>query len=450
MDLSATSLAAPAARRRAPGLPVAIAASVVAISLLVLPACGSNAAATTFRGAAVNTPSADPFTASIGTDQSDVTPPANVTGAYAATTPGLYGGSGSDAVCDPAALVGFLEADPVKAAAWAGVLEIQAAEIGAYVARLTPVVLRADTAFTNHGFAKGKATSTPSVLQAGTAVLVDDRGVPVVKCRSGNPLTAASTDDATYEGAKWDGFRPDAVTTVTPAPAPVASLVLADPTGAGVRRPIGTTGAADTPYVPGGDDPPAPAPDLAADGVPDGASGSDYPVGTPGSDYPLGTPRATTTYVATYQPPGVDDPTAATITDGCRRAGILEQPFTITLRVGDDGVGPGEVTVEGSGSNDGSVALGSPQPSTDLSDTVSPVGTFSAGGRRTYDTSTREGVFTARWSGGLGDSQPRPTELPLTIRQSWARDPEFVAWLTSSGGPAFFSCAYTVVAVQPA
>ena len=31
--------------------------------------------------------------------------------------------------------------------------------------------------------------------------------------------------------------------------------MIADPTGVGVRRPIGTSGAADTPYVPGVDDP---------------------------------------------------------------------------------------------------------------------------------------------------------------------------------------------------
>jgi hypothetical protein len=44
------------------------------------------------------------------------------------------------------------------------------------------VLLRSDTVVTNHGFANGCSTTIPAVLQAGTAVLVDDKGVPVTKC----------------------------------------------------------------------------------------------------------------------------------------------------------------------------------------------------------------------------------------------------------------------------
>lgn len=47
---------------------------------------------------------------------------------------------------------------------------------------------RADTRVTNHGFADGRATEIQSILQAGTAVFVDDTGLPVVKCSCGNPL----------------------------------------------------------------------------------------------------------------------------------------------------------------------------------------------------------------------------------------------------------------------
>lgn len=53
-------------------------------------------------------------------------------------------------------------------------LGIKSNDIPAYVARLTPVILRTDTFVTNHGFAQGRATVVPAVLQAGTAVLVDD------------------------------------------------------------------------------------------------------------------------------------------------------------------------------------------------------------------------------------------------------------------------------------
>ena len=52
------------------------------------------------------------------------------------------------------------------------------ADIESYVAGLTAVRLRWDTRVTNHGFSDGEATAFQSLLQAGTAVLVDDTGVP--------------------------------------------------------------------------------------------------------------------------------------------------------------------------------------------------------------------------------------------------------------------------------
>ena len=48
--------------------------------------------------------------------------------------------------------------------------------------------LRFDTRVTNHGFNDGEATPFQSLLEAGTAVLVDNTGVPRVKCNCGNPL----------------------------------------------------------------------------------------------------------------------------------------------------------------------------------------------------------------------------------------------------------------------
>ena len=41
---------------------------------------------------------------------------------------------------------------------------------------------------TNHSFVDGRAVAFQSILQAGTAVLVDKDGVPVARCRCGNPL----------------------------------------------------------------------------------------------------------------------------------------------------------------------------------------------------------------------------------------------------------------------
>src|SRR2546429_115073 len=73
----------------------------------------------------------------------------------------------------------------------ASVEGIEPNDIATYVASLTPVILTSDTLVTNHGYANGHATTLRSVLQAGTAVMVDNTGVPRVKCNCGNPLTPA-------------------------------------------------------------------------------------------------------------------------------------------------------------------------------------------------------------------------------------------------------------------
>jgi DNA-binding MarR family transcriptional regulator len=84
---------------------------------------------------------------------------------------------------------------------------------------LTSVVLRADTQVTDHGFRDGRATSFQSVLQRGTAVLVDNLGVPRVRCKCGNPLTPpkAVTSTPTFKGQAWEGFDAAKVVVVVPA-----------------------------------------------------------------------------------------------------------------------------------------------------------------------------------------------------------------------------------------
>ena len=100
----------------------------------------------------------------------------------------------------PDALVAFLAANPVKATAWAAALDadstlrwsggdsLTAGDIKAYVGGLTPAILAADTRVTNNGFKDGRATPHQSLLKKGTAVLVDDEGIPRVRCFCGNPL----------------------------------------------------------------------------------------------------------------------------------------------------------------------------------------------------------------------------------------------------------------------
>ena len=134
------------------------------------------------------------------------------------TTTALFGGSGDQKVCDPEALIAFLMANPDKAAAWVAALNtdptlewsggttLTVADIPVYVRELTPTFLIADTRVTNHGYKNGKATPRQSLLQAGTAVLVDKNDIPRVRCACGNPLIPPhKVDNPHYEGECWPG-----------------------------------------------------------------------------------------------------------------------------------------------------------------------------------------------------------------------------------------------------
>ncbi len=116
--------------------------------------------------------------------------------------------------------------------------------IADYVAGLTPVVLTADTLVTNHGFRNGQATTIRSVLQSGTAVLVDDQGVPRVKCNCGNPLTPpelAGGPRRRHLGRAWKGYAGDEVTAVTAGDV-VEQLTLLDiRTGRTYEQPVGSS-----------------------------------------------------------------------------------------------------------------------------------------------------------------------------------------------------------------
>jgi hypothetical protein len=181
----------------------------------------------------------------------------------AGTEPGLYGGSQDVETCDVEGLVTFLTADEnaAKAEAWAGTLNIEVSEIPDYVAGLTAVRLRFDTRVTNHGFRDGEANAFQSVLQAGTAVLVDDQGIPRVKCNCGNPLlepepvggdlseseqTQALDIQEMAENPQdaWEGLDPTQVVSVTPGDA-VTVFILVSPEGRLFKRPVGSAGAED-------------------------------------------------------------------------------------------------------------------------------------------------------------------------------------------------------------
>jgi hypothetical protein len=194
------------------------------------------------RGLAIALPDVPPLGAALG----------GALGGRAADgdRPGLYGGSRDVGTCDLEQLVDFLT-DPAHAAearAWAEVLDVDVDDIGAFVDDLTPVRLRFDTRVTNHGFDGARATPLQSVLQAGTAVLVDDRGVPRVKCACGNPLLPpAGGGEPANPGGAWTGFDPDRVVAVE-AGEPVDAFVLVDvDDGVLFERRTGTDGEADRP-----------------------------------------------------------------------------------------------------------------------------------------------------------------------------------------------------------
>ncbi|MFE1438618.1 DUF6777 domain-containing protein [Streptomyces sp. NPDC058739] len=145
-------------------------------------------------------------------------------------TPGLYGGTEGVGSCDVGRQIDHLTADPAKARAFAEVEGIGAQAVPGYLRGLTPVQLRADTRVTNHGWRDGRTTVYQSVLQAGTAVLVDTRGVPRVRCACGNPLLPPSgaSGPVSTGGTAWSGYRPAEVVVVTPAPQVITHITIVD------------------------------------------------------------------------------------------------------------------------------------------------------------------------------------------------------------------------------
>jgi len=190
----------------------------------------------------------DSFTDPVGSDQ-QIPPkttqqPVTVPGGE----PGLYGGTKNESYCDRQKLIDYLMSNPDKGRAWAGVLGITYERIPSYVRKLTPMLLRSDTLVTNHGFKDGQATSFLSVLQGGTAVLAGRRGLPVVRCYCGNPLTPAPTNitNATYTGPTWTWWDPQSITIIIQNVTFIDIFIVVNPwTGEQFTRPPGTAGGQD-------------------------------------------------------------------------------------------------------------------------------------------------------------------------------------------------------------
>ncbi|MFC8794004.1 DUF6777 domain-containing protein [Streptomyces cinereoruber] len=258
----------------------AVLVAAVALIVVLTSRSGDDGGTTNAGGGEVFLQSAsatgpDPFTQSTAR-ATESAPPASLpprTGSEEAGTPrvsgaapGLYGGTRSVASCDVEQQVRYLSGQPAKNAAFASVLRVSANEVPGYLRSLTPLQLRADTRVTNHGFEDGSATAYQAVLQSGTAVLVDDRGVPRVRCACGNPLTEpVAQKNPRTTGTPWPGYDADQVVVVAPATTVVNAFVVYDPeNGDWFARKHGDTGDRDEPTSPPTSTSPAPCPPGAS------------------------------------------------------------------------------------------------------------------------------------------------------------------------------------------
>lgn len=284
-----------ALRRRAERERRRVSLATAVLAAVSLAACGSSSSSKTaagvkggseVRAAPVSTAGANPFTPKVGADMRGVRPPAAAAGTsggaatYTASLPGLYGGTRNYKTCDAAKLENYLAGSPAKAQAWASTLGIRVPQIRDYVSHLTPVLLRTDTRVTNHGYVNGVADPLQSVLEAGTAVFVNQYGAPVVKCYCGNPLTAPVLYTApVYTGPLWATFNVTQVTIINQSSTIINTFTLYDPnTGSEFKRGAGQAGG-DGPYLtPAGANP---APGATPGSTPAPAPGTPTPAPAP-------------------------------------------------------------------------------------------------------------------------------------------------------------------------
>lgn len=186
------------------------------------------------------------------------------------TQRGLYGSTGDTPVCDVPAVANYLDANPERSAPWAEEIGIAPQKIPYYLNTLTPVALITDTWVTVAVFIDGRAVPTQAVMQAGSAVLIDQVGVPRVHCATGNPLTPPANVNLSaleISGKEWTDFSLQNIIAVAYSGGGSASPIVTEfdlrdvSSGEVIARPTGGTIAI-------GPDPTGWAPDPAAMNVP--------------------------------------------------------------------------------------------------------------------------------------------------------------------------------------
>ncbi|WP_406504369.1 DUF6777 domain-containing protein [Streptomyces sp. NBC_00212] len=272
----------------------------------------------TAESTATPTPAAPPGTRSSAPPSGSISA-STVSG----STPGLYGGTQSVASCDVEKQIRFLGGDRAKNQAFADAAGVDPGSVAGFLRGLTPVVLRADTRVTNHGFRDGSATSFQSVLQAGTAVLVDDHGAPRVRCACGNPLKAPNNHQGAWrdQGKPWPGFRGDRVIVVRPTTVVINNFIIVNITNnTWIEREKGDDGQHDRkrpdiqidPTKPPVTVPPSPsASPSTSPSVSSSPSTSSSPSGSsppPSPNCPTPRPTVTVTETPTPTPPGSAPP----------------------------------------------------------------------------------------------------------------------------------------------
>src|SRR5664280_1446527 len=193
------------------------------------------------------------------------TPGSTAIQAISGATPGLYGGTLNNSSCNRDQLVVFLQQNPNRAAAWvaalnsdpglrwAGGVSLRPTDIADYVAELTPLILRVDTRVTNHGFVDGSPTPRQTVLQAGTAVLVDRLGIPRVRCYCGNPLLPPHpiSSRVRNRGNPWPNYTSSSVIVVQQSVTVINNFTVINVAdNMTFQRPAGSTGTLDASTAP--------------------------------------------------------------------------------------------------------------------------------------------------------------------------------------------------------
>ena len=309
--------------------------SGAAFAVFKLTGLGSQNAEVQLQPAASGGP--DPFMSSVASTSA---PPSGTSSSSAQTggqvreaavqgsAPGLYGGTQQLGTCNANQMVAYLDHHPSKAQAWAQALnadpglrwsggtQVRVDQIDEYAHSLTSVLLRTDTRVTNHGYLNGAPTAFASVLQAGTAVLVDQYGVPRARCACGNPLTAptAVRGSPVFVGPRWTTFHSSTLVVIAPSTTVVSNFVMVNiNTSTTFVRPTGTSGASDAaPSNPAASTVPDPVPGVqlapAATPAPVPSSGSQEqtaptPTPAPTENPTSGNPTAPNTPSTGRQPP---------------------------------------------------------------------------------------------------------------------------------------------------